>query len=182
MKILKKILYFLIAIVCIAAAIGISYIGGYIIRWFVWLICFIWEIFRGKNAVTIWIDNHDTIVHIICSFLTLPSMALIAFSESGSTNSTTAGNYKNASNFSYDDEVKEMNRNNFYFVDCSGSYRRWGDSFIDHKGNWCSWGSGFYDYDDNYIRWGGTYKDCSGAYRRWGDTFIDCAGNHIHIP
>lgn len=165
----------------IIALVIISAIGGYIIRWLLWLVCFLWEIFHGKNAFTIWVAHHDTIVHIICSVFTLPALALMILSESGSSSSTDSGT-TDGRNINYENEVREMGRNSFSFVDCSGSYRRWGDDFIDHKGNWCSWGSGFYDYDDNYIHWGGTYKDSSGAYRHWGDNFVDDAGNYVRIP
>lgn len=182
MKIIKNIFYFLLAIVGIAAAIGISYIGGYIVRWFVWLICFICEIFLGENFIITWIGTHDTAMHIICSFTVIPILILGILSE-GTGNTSSAGSHHSQRNtYSYEDDLRDSRERSFCFVDVSGAYRRWGDSFIDHKGNWCSWGSGFYDYDDNYIRWGGTYKDSSGAYRRWGDDFVDAAGNYVRIP
>lgn len=96
--------------------------------------------------------------------------------------STSNNRTSNSYSKSYEEDLRETNRKQFSYVDCSGSYRRWGDDFVDHQGNWCSWGSGFYDYDDNYIRWGGTYKDSSGAYRRWGDDFVDGAGNYVRVP
>lgn len=181
MKIVKNIFCVVLGIIGIAGLIGLCCVGGYIIRWFLWLICFVWEIFFGKTALTTWIGNHDIATHIICSFLTPIAFALIIFSESGDSSSSSGANHYSTTT-SYYNGAESTNKNGFSFVDCSGCYRHWGDDFIDHQGNWCKWGTGFYDYDDNYIRWGETYKDCSGAYRRWGDTFIDCAGNHIHIP
>lgn len=181
MRILKKLLYILLAIIGLAAAIGLSYIGGYIVRWFVWLICFIWELIGGQNTVTIWINHHDQAMHIICSFVVLP--LLVFFVISGGTKdsslSSASDTGSNERNYNYIDDLNDIKRHQFSFVDASGAFRRWGDDFIDCKENCCSWGSGFYDYDGNYIRWGSTFKDSSGAYRRWGDDFVDGAGHWV---
>lgn len=185
LDVIKKI-FIAIGIVCLVVlGIGLCIVAGYIIRWLVWLFCFIIEIGSGSNAVIRWIANHDTAMHIICSCLApvILVVSVICASTPNNSNNNKSNNYKDDNNnFNYEKEVKEMKRNSFSFVDCSGCHRHWGDSFIDHKGNWCSWGSGFYDYDDNYIHWGNTYKDSSGAYRHWGDDFVDCAGDYVHIP
>ncbi len=181
MNIVKNIFKIIGIAIVVVVGIGLCTAIGWLLRWFIWLVCFVLDIFCNW-AIIDWIGNHDTAMLVICSCLSPFVLLLVMISES-SGGSYNGGNYSSGGGgFSYDNEVKEMNRNSFSFVDCSGAYRRWGDSFIDHKGNWCSWGSGFYDYDDNYIRWGNTYKDCSGAYRHWGDDFVDCAGDYVRIP
>lgn len=185
MKVIKRVLHILLVTIGILSAIGLSYVGGYIVRWFVWLICFMWEIFNGQSYVTEWIANHDEIVHILCSFTFLPLLVLLLIIESdGDSYSSSAVNFRHSRNkYNYTDDLNDIKKRQFSFVDASGAYRRWGDDFIDFKGNWCSWGTGFYDYDGNYIKWGNSYKDSSGAYRRWGDDFIDGAGRWVtNIP
>ena len=185
MRFIKKVLHILLVAIGILSAIGLSYVGGYIVQWFVWLICFIWEILNGQSSVTEWVANHDKVVHILCSFSFLPILVLLVIVESGgnASSSLSADHRHNMNNYKYTDELNDIKKHQFSFVDASGAYRHWGDDFIDFKGNWCSWGAGFYDYDGNYIRWGNPYKDSSGAYRCWGDDFIDGVGHWVtNIP
>lgn len=182
MEIIKNFLKFLLGICIAALAVIISIIGGWFLRYAIWIFCFLCTILKGEGPITNWICSHDAAMLLICSIIFLPLFIIGILRDSGDRSS--GGNYKSSGGkrISFDEELRDMNRNSFVFIDCSGSYRRWGDDFIDHKGNWCQWGSGFYDYDDNYIHWGGTYKDSSGAYRHWGDNFVDAAGNYVRCP
>lgn len=184
----KTLLGFAFAALLLILCVVGCYFLGYLIRWCIWLVGAIYELFFGRNAVTRWIANHDEAVRIICSVASFIVMVLNFIH--GKSDNSTGKSYENddessdndENEFSYEKERSDMIKRNFIYVDCSGNYRCWGEDFVDHKGNWCKWGSGFYDYDDNYIPWGGTYKDSSGSYRNFGDDFVDCRGNYIKLP
>lgn len=190
-----SIIGILILGVCgITIAIIGSFVCGLILRFCVYFICFILQIF-GDFAFVDWVDNHHTATLVICSLISAlgiasPIMAGVKSSDSGKR--VEYKNYRNDYSETYSsyamnnmrsqfDSYLEEKRCRVVFADASGAYRKWGDDFVDCKGNWCKWGEAFYDYDGNYIRWGNTYKDMSGAYRRWGDDFIDGNGDWVHL-
>lgn len=108
--------------------------------------------------------------------------------ESNHRNSSLYNSSNNGSgavgkrSMTYDSEMRDMEKNQFVFVDAGGSYRHWGDTFVDGAGNYVNWGSTFVDGAGNYVNWGSTFVDAGGTYRRWGDDFIDGAGNWVKCP
>lgn len=79
----------------------------------------------------------------------------------------------------YQEDVEDAYKKNFYFVDPSGEYRHWGDDFIDYRGNWCNWGGSFYDKDLNYRNWGDSFIDGKGNWGSLKNGFYDAEGNWI---
>lgn len=174
MKVIKIIGKILLFVLITAAIILVSAIGGWVLRYLVWLICFLIEILGNDWAIIDWISNNDTIMWIICSVVFWPIIILAAISGCGSSNTTTGNS--NA----YGDYSKPTHRSNsIEFVDAAGNWRRSGDDFIDYRGCWCKWGGEFVDGGGNWRKWGDDFIDGSGCWRRWGDDFVDGAGNWV---
>jgi len=174
-----KTLIIIIGVVLLGIAIVVSSVFfGKVLRWLLYVICFIIDIFNpGEQPIIEWIYAHDMLMLVICSILAGIYIVSYVLEENTSMKINYSRTSGPGTNTISDIEVSK----NLTFVDASGAYRRWGEDFIDCQGNWCQWGSGFYDYDENYIYWGNTYKDSSGAYRRWGEDFVDGDGNWVHL-
>lgn len=100
--------------------------GGYVLRYFVYLVCFFVQIF-GDYAFVSWVENNETVLYVICCVISALIILLMFSSSSSSSGSySSSNNYledNNASNFG--DSYSEEKRKRITFVDASGAYRKW---------------------------------------------------------
>lgn len=170
MKVLKIIGGTLLFILIAAVVVVVSVIGGWLLRYLIWVICFLFEIVGKGGVVVDWISNHDTLIWIICSVAIWPMIISGALGGGSSSNTYTLGS---------DGNKLTCQSNSIEFVDAGGNWRHYGDDFIDCRGCWCKWGGEFVDNGGNWRKWGDDFVDGSGSWRRWGDDFVDGAGNWV---
>ena len=106
MKLLKGLLKSIGGLCIIIIIIIACIIAGWVIRYFVWIVCFIPDILYDW-AIIDWIKNHDTATWVICSF-SAPILFIcssLGGAVGGTAGNSSSGNFSfSSANSKYDDE------------------------------------------------------------------------------
>ena len=76
--------------------------GGYVLRYFVYLVCFFVQIF-GDYAFVSWVENNETVLYVICCVISA-LIILLMFSSS----SSSSGSYSSSNNYSEDNNASNF--------------------------------------------------------------------------
>lgn len=122
-----KTLIIIIGVVLLGIAIVVSSVFfGKVLRWLLYVICFIIDIFNpGEQPIIEWIYAHDMLMLVICSILAGIYIVSYVLEENTSMKINYSRTSGPGTNTISDIEVSE----NLTFVDASGAYSSMGRGF-----------------------------------------------------